>query len=145
MAETGQQAPAFPLAHPPDKCRGPFSNELAGRTFAYTYPSGIAYYISFDAEHVYFNLRKKDGTIPSTYRKLPYKARVIRPPSLILAHWLAPRRQGHVALLFDLEEGTVTVAALMPQKFELFDSTVIEESYENYEGAIQTDGSEIVD
>ncbi|OJZ91979.1 hypothetical protein ASPFODRAFT_201807 [Aspergillus luchuensis CBS 106.47] len=78
--------------------------------------------ISFDSEHVYFNLREKDGTIPSTYRKLPYKARLIRSgsPSLILAHWLAPRRQGHVALVFDLEEGTVTVAALMPQKFELF-------------------------
>lgn len=55
---------------------------------------------------------------------------------MYMANWMTPGRQGHVALVLDLEMKQVTCGALMPDKFELFDTAHFDEMLENGEGAL---------
>lgn len=107
---------------------------MVGRTFQYKYPKGPGYRISFSKDLVYFSVPElPDGT---TVIARPYQQRELR-PDLFLVHWIGPGRQGHVALVFDLEQKTVDCAALMPPGlFELFERATFEEMYENGESAL---------
>ncbi|KAJ5533547.1 hypothetical protein N7494_010099 [Penicillium frequentans] len=120
--------------HLPDKVGGPKTTDMVGRTFEYQYPTGPQYRISFSQELVYFTVPPlPDGT---EVVALPYQQRQIR-PDLFLVHWIGPGRQGHVALVFDLEQKKVDCAALMPAGlYELFDRAVFREVYENGNSAL---------
>jgi hypothetical protein len=106
---------------------------MVGRTLSYSYPSGLDYRISFDEEHVYFSVpRQLDGT---RYIGVPYRQREVR-PGMYMVHWMVPGRAGHVSLVFDIEQGKVDAAALMPGLFELFDRATLDEMYEGGENAL---------
>jgi hypothetical protein len=107
---------------------------MVGRTFEYQYPTGPQYRISFSKELVYFTVPAlSDGT---TVLELPYQQREVR-PNLFLVHWIGPGRQGHVALVFDIEQKRVDCAALMPAGlYELFDRAEFNEVYENGKSAL---------
>lgn len=115
--------------HLPDKVGGPKTTGMVGRTFEYQYSTGPQYCISFSQELVYFTVPPlPDGT---KVLALPYQQREIR-QDLFLVHWIGPGRQGHVSLVFDLEQKKVDCAALMPAGlYELFDRAMFREVYEN--------------
>ncbi|KAG2421501.1 hypothetical protein HFD88_005476 [Aspergillus terreus] len=120
--------------HLPDKVGGPKTTGMVGRTFEYQYPTGPRYRISFSKELAYFTIPPlPDGT---SVVAVPYQQREVR-PNLFLVHWMGPGRQGHVALVFDLEQRKVDCAALMPAGlYELFDRAEFREVYENGESAL---------
>ena len=106
---------------------------MVGRSFVYTYTSGLHYRISFDKEYVYFSVpRQPDGT---RYIGVPYRQREVG-PGLYLVHWMVPGRAGHVSLVFNIAEKKVDAAALMPGLFELFDRATLSEMYEDGEQAL---------
>jgi MoaF N-terminal domain len=112
---------------------GPFSQGLAGRTFCYTYSSGIGYRVSFDTEKVYFIPKPCDPGQKSII--LPYLAKELR-DGLYVAHWMVPGLQGHVSVILDLVKKQAVGAGLMPGKIELFDQATFDEMLENGEGAL---------
>ena len=106
---------------------------MVGRTFRYTYSSGLHFRISFDEKYAFFTVpRQSDGT---WYIGRPYQQREVR-PGVFLVHWLVPGRTGHVALVFDIEQKQVDAAALLHDKSELFDRARLDEMYENGENAL---------
>jgi len=105
-----------------DKIAGPFSTDLAGRTVEYRYSTGNHYRIAFGTERLTFlqlNAAEPHEPIP-----LAYIARQLR-PAQYLVHWAVKPASIHVALVVDLDAGTVHVSALMPGRWEFFDSARI--------------------
>ena len=105
-----------------DKIAGPFSDDLVGRTIEYRYSTGNHYRLAFDAKQltfVHLNAPEPHEPVP-----LGYVARQLR-PAQYLVHWAVKPASIHVALVVDLEAGTVHVSALMPGGWEFFDSARI--------------------
>ncbi len=105
-----------------DKIAGPFSDDLVGRTIEYRYSIGNHYRLAFGAEQltfVHLNAPEPHEPVP-----LRYVARQLR-PGQSLVHWAVKPASIHVALVVDLEAGTVHVSALMPGGWEFFDSARI--------------------
>lgn len=48
-------------------------------------------------------------------------------------------REGHITLVFDLDSKAVNCAALMPGKFELFETAEFEEMHEDGQNALYVD------
>lgn len=115
MAETASVAPD-------DKIAGPFSDDLVGRTVEYRYSTGNHYRMAFSSEQLTFlhlNAPEPHEPVP-----LAYLARQLR-PGQYLVHWVVKAANIHVALVFDLDAGTVHVSALMPGGWEFVDSARI--------------------
>ena len=115
MAETASVAPD-------DKIAGPFSDDLVGRTVEYRYSTGNHYRMAFGQERLTFlqlNAPEPHEPVP-----LAYLARELR-PGQYLVHWVVKAANIHVALVFDLDAGTVHVSALMPGGWEFVDSARI--------------------
>ena len=109
-------------AAPDDKITGPFSDDLAGRTVEYRYSTGNHYRMAFGPRQLTFlQLNAPDPHAPVP---LAYLARELR-PGQYLVHWAVKPANIHVALVFDLDAGTVHVSALMPGGWEFFDSARI--------------------
>jgi MoaF N-terminal domain len=109
-------------AAPDDKITGPFSDALVGRTVEYRYSTGNHYRMAFGHERLTFlqlNAPEPHEPVP-----LAYLARELR-PGQYLVHWAVKPANIHVALVFDLDAGTVHVSALMPGGWEFFDSARI--------------------
>src|SRR5690348_2917377 len=109
-------------AAPSDKITGPFSDNLAGRTVEYRYSTGNHYRMAFGSGQLTFlhlNAPEPHDPVP-----LAYVARQLR-PGQYLVHWAVKPANIHVALVFDLDAGTVHVSALMPGGWEFFDSARI--------------------
>jgi hypothetical protein len=111
----------------PDEVGGRRTMELDGHEFEYQYSTGRRYRIRFYDDRVSFQLLSKDS---QPIRTLPYLARKIR-DGMYFVHWMVPGRTGHVALLIDLPQKTVHVAALMPAQQEMFDEATIERHLKN--------------
>lgn len=115
MTETASALPA-------DKITGPFSDDLAGRTIEYRYSTGNHYRMAFGSGQLTFlqlNAPEPHEPVPLTYL-----ARELR-PGQYLVHWAVKPANIHVALVFDLDAGSVHVSALMPGGWEFFDSARI--------------------
>jgi hypothetical protein len=115
MAETASVAPD-------DKIAGPFSDDLVGRTVEYRYSTGNHYRMAFGSGQLTFlhlNAPEPHEPVP-----LAYLARQLR-PGQYLVHWVVKAANIHVALVFDLDAGTVHVSALMPGGWEFVDSARI--------------------
>ena len=105
-----------------DKITGPFSDDLAGRTVEYRYSTGNHYRMAFGVKQLTFLLL--NAPEPHDPVPLAYVARQLR-PAQYLVHWVVKPASIHVALIFDLDAGTVHVSALMPGGWEFFDSARI--------------------
>ncbi|MBW5435778.1 hypothetical protein FXB41_13575 [Bradyrhizobium canariense] len=106
----------------PDEVGGRLTTKLNGHAFEYEYSTGRRYRLVFYDDRCSFQLLSLEN---QPVRTLSYLAREIR-KDMFLVHWMVPGRSGHVALVIDLKERAVHVAALMPGQQELFDEAPIE-------------------
>ena len=110
------KAPPIPPGSQPDEVMENGRLDLDGLELRYAYSSGRNYKATFYDDR--FTFVPQDHSVPAV--TLPYYAVKLR-PGQVLVHFLVPERSGHVALVIDLDNRTITGSGLLPGLVEQLD------------------------